>query len=191
VLDKAEFAKAVEDCKTLCAAIPVPLAGWQGKGKPKFGKTEIAFNGVEACGHVDTDLGIAWPTPDAKGIAGDDKGAISPENWFAGAQLTGRACGGDCSHESFVVPQSHKPYAEWDEPDENGRYFSFCKTAFKPYDLSVQACLIVLACRFPGKFLVSSNGDWENWVEATEFVQARLGYGREIKALAFASGKGE
>jgi hypothetical protein len=47
--------------------------------------------------------------------------------------------------------------------------FNFCKTARKPYDLMVQACLILYKYYFP-EVKISSDGDKEDWAEAFKFV---------------------
>jgi hypothetical protein len=39
----------------------------------------------------------------------------------------------------------------------------FCKTAQKPYDVVVVACLIILSARLPDLFKVSSDGDTSDW----------------------------
>ncbi|HET6249745.1 MAG TPA: hypothetical protein VFE47_18795 [Tepidisphaeraceae bacterium] len=45
VLPRPEFIAAVADCRRLCAAIGVPLAGADGTGQPTFNDNEICFNG--------------------------------------------------------------------------------------------------------------------------------------------------
>lgn len=57
-------------------------------------------------------------------------------------------------HETFYIGLTHN---EW----------TFCKTARKPYDLLVCACL--LAARDILKFDVSSDGDFEDWKPAIDF----------------------
>jgi hypothetical protein len=56
---------------------------------------------------------------------------------------------GELSHEPFVFPG---------EPG-----FNFCKTAGKPYDAVVTACLMVARDHFPIKTLeIDSDGDWNS-----------------------------
>lgn len=64
------------------------------------------------------------------------------------------------SHETFVLKRQ----------GDGG----FCKTARKPYDLMVQACLILLLAHFPKDAKVSSDGDSDDWYEATEFVKTHI-----------------
>src|SRR5205823_5357738 len=121
-----------------------PIAGWSGTGKPKFTGKEVAFNGVEKCGHAQRNLGITWPSDDpGRGGLSAQSGAIG--QWYAGVQLSRRTCDGTCSHETFRIIQVHKR-EEWDTNKTD--IFSFCKTAYKPYDILVTACLIIYAHRF-------------------------------------------
>jgi hypothetical protein len=60
----------------------------------------------------------------------------------------------DLDHETFYIALD---YFDW----------TFCKTARKPYDLLVCACL--LAARDILKFDVSSDGDFEDWKPAIDF----------------------
>lgn len=57
--------------------------------------------------------------------------------------------------------------------------FNYCKTAQKPYDLCVQACLIVLAHHTNAE--VTSDGTEAEWDEAREHCQDCLGYGAEFR----------
>lgn len=61
---------------------------------------------------------------------------------------------GEQAHEPFVFPYvlpDHEP-------------FNFCKTAYKPYDEVVTACLIVARDHFsPSVLEISSDGSWADW----------------------------
>jgi hypothetical protein len=60
---------------------------------------------------------------------------------------------------------------------ENGmRGFHFCKTAQKPYDIIVCACLIILHEYIP-TIKVSSDGNAVEWQSAVDLCQKVLGYG--------------
>jgi len=54
--------------------------------------------------------------------------------------------------------------------------FCFCKTAQKPYDLMVQACLLVYRHYSPDTINLGSDGDEEDWEAAVDFVHHVLGY---------------
>jgi len=214
-LGEKAFSAFSNDCRTIAAALgkAIPLASYNGKGKPEFSASSVAFNGVEKCGHEKRDLGITWPSDGAKGIsfayedegdeAANDKVAASADasgrvltlfhnpdelalshsdvggHWFAGAQLRARTCDGDCSHETFHIDAKTK-VQKWQEP-ENGLIFSFCKTAFKPYDLAVQACLIAAKRHFGDQIIVSSDGNELQWNDARAVCQKVLGYGVDFK----------
>jgi hypothetical protein len=98
--------------------------------------------------------------------------------WFAGAKLNTRTCGGDCSHETFVLSQK-MGINEWAKP-ENGLYFEFCKTAFKPYDLAVICALTVAKHHLGSQIKVSSDGTPENWADGVFLCNKVLGYGDEV-----------
>ena len=70
---------------------------------------------------------------------------------------------GDLSHETFIMEKA---------PKEKG--FAFCKTNGKPYDLMVASMLIVCAGCAEGVFEISSDGQAEDFKQATEFVSAVL-----------------
>jgi hypothetical protein len=169
------FQQFVKDCEAFYKRAEIPLANWNGKGSPVFRKTVIAFNGQEQCGHTARDLGITWPAADAKGgvaIHAPVRGA-----WFAGATLSSRACGGDCSHETFRIAAHHEPET-WEEGQEE--FFSCCKTAYKPYDLLVTACLISLKHYFATQVRVSSDGRSHDWDDARRLCQHVKGYGADF-----------
>lgn len=102
--------------------------------------------------------------------------------WFNGA-------GGE-GHETFHVPRVYEPHP-W-EAARGGR-FAFCKTARKPYDTAVCACLIVLAHHLSRKFRVTSDGDDEDagWTLARTACQRALGYGGDftlVEPVRFSTG---
>ncbi len=54
-------------------------------------------------------------------------------------------------------------------------HFQFCKTAAKPYDKVVVACLAVALQHAPDKIRVSSDGDERDWKEGLDWASAVLG----------------
>jgi len=158
----------------------IPLAGPAGQGDPIVSDTEIAFNGSSSCGHVRRELGITWPEDGARGVCM----AYSKRNgqdsdlggqWFAGRSLLSRTCDGNCSHESFNLPLSEKEDFGADSDDVG--IFGFCKTAFKPYDLAVQICLIMASHHLGNAISVSSDGTMEHWADAIFICDRLFGYG--------------
>ena len=69
----------------------------------------------------------------------------------------------DRGHESFVMRA---------KPSD----FDFCKTARKPYDLLVQACLVVLKHKYGSRVRINSDGDLSEWQDAMAMVSEVLGY---------------
>ncbi len=84
----------------------------------------------------------------------------------------GRSALDDLGHETFCVERSYTP-PEYHRPDAEGRYFAFCKTARKPYDLLVAAALIALKEHFPG-VKVLSDGNPDDWQPARELTRRVL-----------------
>ena len=164
----------------------VRLADGHGEGEPRINEDEVWFNGLEKCGHPSRDLGITWPAKDARGVSPPNPKAPLAQvvgEWFAGALLGSRTCGGDCSHETLYFPRVLKP-SDWQKP-ENGGYFDFCKTAYKPYDLAVTAFLVIAKHHLGEKLIVSSDSNGlEQWQDAIRLCQAVLGYGEKFRLRA-------
>ena len=182
-LNARRFAVAKNDCRKLCESLPVPLGDADGQHQPIFSDSEICFNG-----HIASDQfakafdGIPWPDDNAHGFAEDTWCSKTVAgNWFAGDLLRERATeeNGDGSYETFYVPRIYEPRDC--EAVGNGLYFAFCKTAFRPYDLNVQACLIALSHRFGNQFQVRSDGSDTQWNEARQICESVLGYGAEFR----------
>jgi hypothetical protein len=68
---------------------------------------------------------------------------------------------GEDAHEPFVFPG---------QPG-----FNFCKTAYKPYDEVVTACLIAARDYFPPSILnISSDGSWLDWSDGAKLYSRVL-----------------
>jgi len=177
-LDKTRFKLAVDDCRKICDVLPIPLGDGSGEGEPVFADIELCFNGsIHSESLAKADISIPWPaSKDSEGIGviGDN-----PANghWFAGDLLDSRCCDeqGDGSYETFCIEQYMKR-PEFQSSNES-LAFDCCKTAFRPYDLNVQCCLIVFKNYFDGDFKVRSDGESENWNEARDICQHIVGYG--------------
>jgi len=168
ILDSQQFQLFARDCATLASRSDIPIAGWDGTGEPVFTDTEVAFNGVESCGHPVRDLGITFPDENASGI---NMQASPTQTWFAGTLLSQRTCDGDCSCEGFRIAQHYQGNSDYRKP------FDCCKTAYKPYDLLVTACLISAKHHFDTDMAVISDGDSNHWDDARQLCQHVLGYG--------------
>ena len=71
----------------------IKLRNGMGDGEPEFSEARVLFNGDAHCGHEQYDLGITWPAAKASGVAVQP---VVAGQWFAGAKLEKRSCGGDC-----------------------------------------------------------------------------------------------
>ena len=127
---------------------------------------------------ADTSGAPSGFTPAAH-AAGVNPEAPTDGTWFAGALLTARQCGGDCSHESFIFDRVQE-VPDWKKPQEDGRYFEFCKTAYKPYDIAVTAALIVVKHYCP-EVSIHSDGSNEDWEDARMLCVLELGYGSDFR----------
>jgi hypothetical protein len=182
------------------------LCSGDGTGEPIITNKSVVFNGDEKCGHQQRNLGITWAADDAKGISqvtvakppveahtivtmlsGNTEQLSLQDSdvagdWFAGAKLNSRTCGGDCSHETFSFPnEAHFERAIEREGKEKGKYFDCTKTAYKPYDLAVNCFLIIAKHHLKDKILVHSDGTNENWSDAAQLCEKLLGFGGKFR----------
>jgi len=202
--DEKEFEKVATDFKKMIVPLQhlgVKLAGRGGGDYPVISPTEIGFNGMNKCGHTERDLGVTWPSKSAKGVKKNSVDTILADivngHWFAGANLESRACDGQCSHETFTLDQ-HFEYSfprqdgttyekepinkrDGDPANHIGRFFDCTKTAYKPYDLAVNVCLIIAKRHLKHAILVTSDGEDKDWEEARQLCQHFLGYGQKFK----------
>ena len=81
---------------------------------------------------------------------------------YGGIQVNGK---GEDGHETFTLRE------HFNQNFENGEGFNFCKTARKPYDTVVTACLSVLKHRLGDAIDVSSDGDASDWIEGVEYAR--------------------
>lgn len=78
-------------------------------------------------------------------------------------------------YETFAIARTATARA--DEP----KVFEFCKTEHRPYDIGVQAALIVLKHHLGEAITASSDGDGAAWDKARAVCQKWLGYGRAFR----------
>ena len=92
---------------------------------------------------------------------------------------------GDLSHETFYLEREWKDdsyKSSWLDEDrpKTHDYFTFCKTAQKPYDIAVCGALIIAKKHFGDNVIITSDGDDDNWEDARDEVQFVLGYGEDF-----------
>ncbi len=181
------FEKLTKDFQKLIASLEelgIALAGGDGCGKPLAGGNLIWFNGVQRCGHpASYELGIAWPSENAGGLANPWKEDVRSKPWFAGATIDKRVCSGDCSHETCHFPRILEGKADYHPAEEHGSgwYFDFCKTAYKPYDLAVTSFLIAAKHYLEEKICIKSDGQTQHWADARILCSGVLGYGFDFE----------
>jgi hypothetical protein len=73
-------------------------------------------------------------------------------------------------HESMVIERKRPQLEEWQKRDRRG--WSFCKTAAKPYDLAVVACLAYLESIHG--WIVTSDGRGHEWLAGVEEARRAL-----------------
>jgi len=78
---------------------------------------------------------------------------------------------GDDGHETFRINATRELPFEGADPARLG--WAFCKTADKPYDIVVVACLTVLAAKHG--FDVSSDGNARDWEDGVKLASKALG----------------
>ncbi len=189
-VNNENFSKVVRDyvkCLPVLEHLGVELAAWDGEGKPLVTENIISFNGKINCGHKSRNLGITWPSEEGSGISNQTLDSVLTGQydsdvsgqWSGGAEIRKRTCGGNCSHESFILEASYQP-ENWQEPNEN-KYSHLCKTAFKPYDLAVNISLIIAKHHLNDEILVSSDGELNHWKDGMLICQHLLGYGLDFE----------
>lgn len=175
--DSENFCLAVADFRKLLpvfAEADIPLAGGTGQGEPVISNELVCFNGSKDCGHpADHSIVLPWPSKNAGGVMLNHE--TKKSRWFAGTTIDSRCCNGDCSYETFYFPRVLKP-SGWEKPRQ-GKYFNFCKTAFRPYDLAVTAFLVIADHHLGDQIVVSSDGEQSHWFDAMMLCTAILGYG--------------
>jgi len=92
-------------------------------------------------------------------------------------------------HEWFCLQSNLSPeeiayqeriYGKDEEELEHPNFF-FCKTARKPYDVCVTACLIIAKHYLGEEIKISSDGETNEWNEAKTYCQEILGYGESFQ----------
>jgi hypothetical protein len=84
---------------------------------------------------------------------------------------------GENRHESFVWQRfdNEKPRF-FIEPEDGEWIFNFCKTAHKPYDYLVTACLTALSEVYQESVRISSDGTYSDWNQGLNLFERAIGY---------------
>jgi hypothetical protein len=79
---------------------------------------------------------------------------------------------GENEHETMMVRLVQEKQ-EWEKKDK--RAFSFCKTAYKPYDKYVTAIALLTSIHFGDQIENSSDGDQSDWEAGKKVLENALG----------------
>ncbi|KKN79217.1 hypothetical protein LCGC14_0342340 [marine sediment metagenome] len=158
-------------------------------------KNTVFFNGsdVQPVGEWTTNepLGIAWPSEYAGlvDVLADPCTSKVDGDWFAGKTLAKRTAPinngtglGEGDHETMYIEKIVPPddlSREFAKVRNQELLFAFCKTAYKPYDLTVTACLIAFKHFFGEDVVISTDGDDKDWLDGKLVCQKLFGYGLE------------
>jgi hypothetical protein len=86
---------------------------------------------------------------------------------------------GEDGHEAFVLTRdpARDGAGFGARREEQGHWWAFCKTNWKPYDLVVCAILIRAHQHLPDAFVFNSDGDWEDecWRAARDLTARDFG----------------
>lgn len=114
-------------------------------------------------------------------LAGDN-GIGAPEISDTRILFNGKDGEDDLGHENFLIERvycfSSGIYGAFQRKSfkEKGEILGFCKTARKPYDLAVQAALILYKYYFGDKVIIRSDGNAEDWESAFKLVDNVFGF---------------
>lgn len=153
----------------------------------------IGFNGSDSqrlgVWTTTEDVTIPWPSSTASlnGENPDPSADKTAGRWFAGTLASQRVAPiggnglGDGSYETFVIEQEI-PQGDGRHQAEDGTRLRFecCKTAYRPYDLAVTACLIALKHHFP-VVVIRTDGQEKDWLDGKILCNNLLGYGMDFQ----------
>jgi hypothetical protein len=88
--------------------------------------------------------------------------AHTPAGKYGGINVNGKDSN---AHETFLFREHFS---------QNSEEFEFCKTARKPYDLVVTACLSILKFHLKDGINVSSDGHYSDWLAGASFANEIL-----------------
>jgi len=168
--DQTKWDEFVADCKKLYKNMPEhstsagnyhekdPLAlnGCYNYKNPAFNKARVCFNGSDGSKREQKER---------------EKNGKKYKYW---EDKTSHGL----DHETFVLNRKVKQ-PDYQKNMGKSASFGFCKTARKPYDLMVTACLVLYKHHFP-EVQISSDGNFEDWSAAFMFIAQALPNGKEV-----------
>lgn len=162
--------------------------------EPHFSEDYVWFNGSDkqrpGKWTTEENICIPWPSAEASLTPAEESpfATKTAGYWYAGTSLaqrvapiddvTGKGLG---SYETFAIKRVYDTSGYYSTDDENPELvFEFCKTAYRPYDVAVTACLIALKHHFP-ECIIASDGEDKDWLDGQFLCQRLFGYGLDFK----------
>ncbi|MGK7921685.1 MAG: hypothetical protein AB4080_16935 [Trichodesmium sp.] len=178
-----DISTVTKSCCEVVKSLGINIVGGTGESdsEPEFSSELICFNGDQkqtpGVWTADGDFGIVWPSDKSKPTPTTD--SVVSGQWFGGASVEKRvAPNGDGSYETLYIPRVYEA-REWEHLDENSNYFSFCKTAYRPYDILVM-CAYASVKFYDRRSMVSSDGEVTEWKIAVGMLSQILKIEEEI-----------
>lgn len=109
-------------------------------------------------------------------------GLVKAEGIELDAQISSKVINingvGDLSHENLYLVRDYSPQP-WETAKPLG-YFTFCKTAHKPYDTAVTAIMLLAKMLFPDDVTLNSDGLPDDWSEGYRIAQEAVRHGLDM-----------
>ena len=172
--DAGQLRQFATDCAAICReyeANDLRLAGQVGRGSAIINDDLVNFNGAEDCAHTKREEQLVYPSSGAGGMMDNGEPDVTG-TWCAGTFITTRRCPGSCAYESLTIPR------KWEDAAyrvKDGRIAQSCKTNYRPYDIAVTACLLMLRHRFGNVVQLGSSGGEEDWRDGQMLCLKALG----------------
>jgi len=194
-LDQTKFNLFAKDCKKIIdyCQNEMGIALADGSGNPStlplIDSKIILFNGSEAqpvgIWTTSDQISLAWPSDTASlnEIEADPTASKKDGHWFAGDLVSQRVAPinnttgmGSGSYETFCIEQ----YQQRQDHQTDPLIFNFCKTSYRPYDLTVTAVLIAFKHHFFNQVQINTDGQEKDWMDGRILCNNILGYGLDL-----------
>lgn len=191
---KKEFTAFSKDVKKILSychdKLGIHIANGLGEKKPTVNKDLIRFNGSDkqpiGVWTTEEDIIIPWPSPMASITEVSEKQDGKTEGEWIGGNLVSQRVAPVRDEKAEFASGSYETFSiqriveDCYSPNEKGLYFNCCKTAYRPYDLTVTAVLIAMKHHFP-ETEVKSDGDSKDWLDGKMLCFNLFGYGMDFE----------
>lgn len=191
----ADVKKIVDYCQK---SLGIKLGDGMGEKEPQITSEFICVNGhikqPKGIWTTPKNISIPWPSPSASLTepSVDPIDEKTDGQWFAGDLVSSRVAPLYNDDPDFAagdyepididknLPEEEKTRKSKIGLYESGLYFTSCKTAYRPYDLTVTAILIAVKHHFP-KCVVKTDGQEKDWLDGMFLCNNLLGYGMSLE----------